>query len=311
MHSSTVLPLLLLIGLATALELEQSSSTETRDHEARLVIDGGGGVNSSPVTAVFGKPESEDALSVVPGIPNKVLPLDLNSNGDNEGPTARDYDYYRPPGPDPVTESEDDPEDEEEEEEGADGAEIEGHNLEKRDLNERIRQHMMEQRAVNYTVCDTCRKMHLDMKQASLDHIKKYVLSFLGFNDSGPPKKPGSWPAIPDYILDRYYADSQSRTPFSPGDDWEEERVNHQSQQRYLDMHGSGAMSGAAPDQDYMADDPSWNLRQAQQQEEEPFKPLVKTNRIYLFPNGECEWVLGLQHCILREVKFVRQGECK
>lgn len=286
MHSSTVLPLLLLMGLSTvvASDLEQSSSAETRDYDARLVIGGNGGrVNSSPVTAVFGKPESTEALSAVPRIPDKVLPRDLNSNADNEGPKARDYDYYRPPGPDPVTESEDDPEDEDEEEED------EGHTLEKRDLNERIRQHMMEQRAVNYTVCDTCRKMHLDMKQASLDHIKKYVLSFLGFNDSGPPKKPGSWPAIPDYILDRYYADSQPRTTFSPGDDWEEERVNHQSQQRYLDMHGSGAMSGAAPDQDYMADDPSWNLRQAQPQDEEPFKPLVKTNRIYLFPNGECE----------------------
>lgn len=170
------------------------------------------------------------------------------------------------------------------------------HKLEKRDLNERIRQHMMEQqqqhRAGNYTGCDTCRKMHLDMKQASLDHIKKYVLSFLGFNVSGPPKKPGAWPSVPDYIWEQYYA-AQSGGSLSPGDEWEDERVSHQHQQRYMDMHASGATT----DQDFMADDPNWILRQQeqhpQQQDEEPFTPVVKTNRIYLFANGECQGESG------------------
>lgn len=167
------------------------------------------------------------------------------------------------------------------------------HSLTKRDLNERIRQHMNEQphRMLNYTGCDNCRKMHLDMKQASLDHIKKYVLSFLGFNVSGPPKKPGNWPEIPSYIWEQYYA-SHTHTGYSgPGDDWEEERVNHQTQQKYLDMSpgGTGGGGGSGATTDYMADDPNWNLRMAsqQQQDEESVGPLVKTHRIYLFPNGE------------------------
>lgn len=164
------------------------------------------------------------------------------------------------------------------------------HSLSKRDLNERIRQHMNEQphRMLNYTGCDNCRKMHLDMKQASLEHIKKYVLSFLGFNVSGPPKKPGNWPEIPSYIWEQYYA--SHHTGYSgPGDDWEEERVNHQNQQKYLDMGSGGTGGGGGATTDYMADDPNWNLRMTsqQQQDEQSFGPVVKTHRIYLFPNGE------------------------
>lgn len=170
----------------------------------------------------------------------------------------------------------------EEEEESEDD-----HHVEKRDLSERIRQHMLEQqqqqRPTNYTGCDTCRKMHMDMKQASLEHIKKYVLSILGFNKSGPPKKTGAWPEVNSYIMEQYRA-AMSGTPFSPGDEWEEERVSHQQQQRYMDMHGAGAAS----EQDYMADDPNWNVGQQQQQDEAPFVPVIKTNRIYLFANGEC-----------------------
>lgn len=180
-------------------------------------------------------------------------------------------------------------------EEGEDPA-VTGHHVKKRDLGERIRQQMQEQhmhqRSANFTGCDTCRKMHLDMKQASLDHIKKYVLSFLGFNVSGPPKRPGAWPAIPEYFWEQYYAD-QSGSTFSPGDEWEEERMNQQQQQRYMDMPASGPSSSTA-DQHYMADDPNWDLRQRQQQQsqhqqqdDEPFVPVVKTSRIFLMANGE------------------------
>lgn len=184
---------------------------------------------------------------------------------------------------DEFLESEEDGEEDEDEEE----VEAEpGHTVEKRDLNERIRQHMSEQphRMVNYTGCDNCRKMHIDMKQASLEHIKKYVLSFLGFNVSGPPKKAGSWPKIPEYILDQYHGLQGSDPGYTaPGDEWKEERANHQSQQRYLDMQGGGG--GGGSEQDYMSDDPNWNLRM--QQDEETFTPIVKTHRVYLFPNGE------------------------
>lgn len=154
------------------------------------------------------------------------------------------------------------------------------HQVEKRDLNERIWQHINEQqRSGNYTGCHTCRKMHLDMKQASLDHIKKYVLSFLGFKDSGPPKKPGAWPSVPHYIMEEYYAKTVSS-------EYWEERAYQRDQQKYMDMGPGG---GTTDQDDYMADDPNWNLRQSvpKQQDDEPFRPLVKTNRIYLFPNGE------------------------
>lgn len=180
-----------------------------------------------------------------------------------------------------------------EEEEGEPA--VVGHHVKKRDLSERIRQQMQEQhmhqRSANFTGCDTCRKMHLDMKQASLDHIKKYVLSFLGFNVSGPPKRPGAWPAIPEYFWEQYYAD-QSGSTFSPGDEWEEERINQQQQQRYMDMPAPGPSSSTA-DQHYMADDPNWDLKQRQQsqqhqqQDDVPFVPVVKTSRIFLMANGE------------------------
>lgn len=164
--------------------------------------------------------------------------------------------------------------------------EAESPGREKRDLNERIRQHMSEQpqRMHNYTSCDTCRKMHMDMKQASLDHIKNYVLSFLGYTASGPPKRSGSWPKIPEYIWDQYHASQGSGYSTSPGEEWEEEREYHQAQQKYLNMQpgGGGGDSGHG----YMADDPNWNLRM-QQDEEPSFSPVVKTHRIYLFPNGE------------------------
>lgn len=149
------------------------------------------------------------------------------------------------------------------------------HNIHKRDLNEQL---ILEHRMMNYSGCDTCRKMHLDMKQASLDHIKNYVLTVLGFNVSGPPNRRSTYPPVPETILEQYY-----RNSFSPGDDWEEERINQQNQQRYLDMQAPGVSF----ENDYMADDPNWNLRQQPIAEDRPFKPIVTTNRIYLFANGE------------------------
>lgn len=328
MHSSTcalmwafvwLVTVSLIVELPSAGCQSSGDSLETRDQHTQLVIDGGS-EQSPTVTTVFSEP---DPLSVAAaGVSGKVLLLDLANSEQKGCNEAMDHDDNRsrrsggglgPLAEDQEAKGENEDDDDEGDVEEGEGEEVEEeedgdeeeeeeedeHNVEKRDLNERIRQHMLEQRAVNYTGCDTCRKMHLDMKQASLNHIKKYVLSFLGFNDSGPPKKPGAWPSIPEYIWEQYYANQQGSGPFSsPGDDWEEERVNHQSQQRYLDMHASSSSSsssaqGAKTDQDYMADDPNWNLRQQSSssqpsQDEEPFTQLVKTNRIYLFPNGEC-----------------------
>lgn len=166
--------------------------------------------------------------------------------------------------------------------------------VEKRDLNERIRQTILEQqRAGNYTGCDTCRKMHLDSKQASLDHIKSYVLSYLGFNDSEPPKKPNAF-TIPDAIWDNYYAAQSTSGKRKTNPEWEEERRNHQYQQRYLERPRSGLVS----DPDYLSDDPNWNISEQLQEEPQPqtdkeqetFRPVVKTNRIYVFANGELTW---------------------
>lgn len=165
------------------------------------------------------------------------------------------------------------------------------HSVEKRDLNERIRHMAHEQQqlaaaaaaAANGTQhiagCQSCRKVHMSLQQATLEHIKGYMLARLGFV-SGPPKPRDSWPAVPPYIWESFLTSQSEQNPGTM-DEWDEERLNHQNQQKYLD-----SFPGTAVDQDYVGDEPSWSSRTAGSPQADE-GPKVKTTRIYLFPNSE------------------------
>lgn len=159
--------------------------------------------------------------------------------------------------------------------------------------------------------CESCHKMHDDIKVASLEYIKNYVLTWLGFGDSGPPTNSGNWPSVPANILDDFYA----QTGRSKNHDWERERISNYNQQKYLDHYpGAGLFDGLAAssmggggtiDQDFLADDPRWNKTRAPGSRtappsDEDYDYYAKmehnsavTHRIYIFPNGESRHLEG------------------